>query len=151
MNKLLIVSISALLFLGSCNSNDGEITTDIVNNPITAAEQVDPEQLPSMTFDNELFEFGEITQGESVSYSYTFTNTGKTDLIITSAKGSCGCTVPEWPKAPIKPGEKSQIDVVFNSEGKKGRQHKKVTVLANTQPSTNVVALSGEVIAPDAN
>ena len=56
MNKLLIVSISALLFLGSCNSNDGEITTDIVNNPNTAAEQVDPEQLPSMTFDNELFE-----------------------------------------------------------------------------------------------
>tara|TARA_B110000037_G_scaffold221110_1_gene290871 strand:+ start:10078 stop:10533 length:456 start_codon:yes stop_codon:yes gene_type:complete len=151
MNKLLIVSILALLFLGSCSSNDGEITTDIVNNPNTAAEQVDPEKLPSMTFDNELFEFGEITQGESVSYSYTFTNTGKTDLIITSAKGSCGCTVPEWPKTPIKPGEKSQIDVVFNSEGKKGRQHKKVTVLANTQPSTNVVALSGEVIAPDAN
>jgi|TARA_B110000483_G_scaffold238018_1_gene313861 hypothetical protein len=151
MNKLLIVSILALLFLGSCSSNDGEITTDIVNNPNTAAEQVDPEKLPSMTFDNELFEFGEITQGESVSYSYTFTNTGKTDLIITSAKGSCGCTVPEWPKTPIKPGEKSQIDVVFNSEGKKGRQHKKVTVLANTQPSTNVVALSGEVIAPDTN
>jgi hypothetical protein len=83
-----------------------------------------------------------------VNYNFTFTNNGTSDLVIASAKGSCGCTVPDWPKRPIKPGETSEIKVEFNSTGKKGKQHKKVTIVANTQPSKNVIAIQGNVIAP---
>ena len=68
--------------------------------------------------------------------------------MISSAKGSCGCTVPDWPRKPIAPGESAEIRVVFNSEGKNGKQHKKVSVIANTQPSTTVVALTGNIIKP---
>ena len=77
-----------------------------------------------------------------------FENTGKTDLIITSATATCGCTVPKWPKKPIKPGEKASIEVIFDSEHKNGQQNKQVTIIANTYPSTNMVALQGKVIAP---
>lgn len=130
--------ISALFLLVACSEEKKEVTTDIVEN------------LTEIKFENELYDFGEITQGEKVKFTYQFTNVGESDLVISSAKGSCGCTVPDWPRKPIAPGESAEIRVVFNSEGKNGKQHKKVSVIANTQPSTTVVALTGNVIKPAA-
>ncbi|PCJ82120.1 MAG: hypothetical protein COA57_13570 [Flavobacteriales bacterium] len=139
-----------IMLATACNQRAEEhVSTDIVNNPQTASGEVDMSELPVMEFEEEVFNFGEITQGEKVNHSYKFKNTGKTDLVITSARGSCGCTVPTWPKKPIAVGEEGIIEVVFNSEGKKGQQNKKVTIVANTQPSTNVVAIKGIVIAPE--
>jgi hypothetical protein len=149
--KKFIVAIFTISTFMSCAPDNSTISTDIVANPQTASGEEANAKLPAIKFEEELFEFGEITQGEKVEHTFMFTNTGEADLIVTSAKGSCGCTVPEWPKKPIKPGEKGEINVVFNSEGKKGRQHKKVTIVANTQPSTNVIAISGEIIAPEVN
>lgn len=148
MKNVLFVLLSVILF-SSCNNSNNQITTDIVNNPNTAEGNANTENLPVLSFEKDLFDFGTITQGEQVEHTFTFTNTGKSDLVIASAKGSCGCTVPDWPKKPIKPGEKGKIDVIFNSEGKKGRQHKKITVVANTQPATTVVAISGDIMAPE--
>ena len=68
-------------------------------------------------FDKKEFDFGTIKQGEVVEGTFLVSNKGKTDLIITSAKASCGCTVPEWPKDPIKPGESSEIKFKFDSKG----------------------------------
>lgn len=150
MKNTLILLVAVFTLVG-CAPEQGDVSTEIVKNPKSASGEQTPEKLPGMEFEEELFAFGKITQGEKVEHTYVFTNTGDADLIITSAKGSCGCTVPEWPKKPIKPGEKGEINVVFDSEGKKGRQHKKVTIVANTQPSTNVIALSGEVVAPETN
>ncbi len=130
--------ISALFLLVACAEEEKEVTTDIVEN------------LAEIKFENELYDFGEITQGEKVKFTYQFTNVGESDLVISSAKGSCGCTVPDWPRKPIAPGESAEIRVVFNSEGKNGKQHKKVSVIANTQPSTTVVALTGSIIKPAA-
>jgi hypothetical protein len=151
MNKKLMIA----LFFGfsmaySCNnsSDESKITTDVVNNPISANGEVNPEELPVMTFEQESYDFGNITQGEKVAHTYFFTNTGKSNLIITSAQGSCGCTVPEYPKKPIAPGEKASIEVVFDSEGKSGKQHKTVTILANTQPATSVIAITGTIVVP---
>jgi len=149
--KKFIVAIFTISTFMSCAPDNSTISTDIVANPQTASGEEANAKLPDIKFEEELFEFGEITQGEKVEHTFMFTNTGEADLIVTSAKGSCGCTVPEWPKKPSKPGEKGEINVVFNSEGKKGRQHKKVTIVANTQPSTNVIAISGEIIAPEVN
>lgn len=153
MNKNLVFAmlLTALVSF-SCNNDNStsdKISTEAVNNPASAVEKdVDPTSLPIMTFEKESYDFGKITQGEKVAHTYFFTNTGKSDLIITSAKGSCGCTVPEYPKKPIAPGEKGAIEVVFDSEGKSGKQHKTVTILANTQPATTVIAITGTIVVP---
>ena len=69
--------------------------------------------------------------------------------MITDVRGSCGCTVAKnWPRMPVGPGERNAITVNFNSEGRPGVQHKTITVVANTDPPTSVLTLSGEVIAP---
>ncbi|MBP8042442.1 MAG: DUF1573 domain-containing protein, partial [Bacteroidales bacterium] len=70
----------------------------------------------------------------------------KSDLIISEAKATCGCTVADYPRTPIKPGAESGISVSFNSEGRKGIQHKTVTLVANTQPSTKVLTIKAEVV-----
>jgi hypothetical protein len=95
------------------------------------------------------FDFGTILQGEKVSYVYTFTNTGEEPLIIDKAKGSCGCTVPYWPKEPIAPGEQGEIKVEFNSGHKKGMQMKRVTITANTNPPQTMLTIKGTVAVPE--
>lgn len=153
MKKLWILAVVAGSF-AACNETaapDNQITTDVVNNPASAStadmEKAAAES-PAMKFEEEAIDFGTITQGEKVKQTFHFTNTGKSDLLISSARGSCGCTVPDWPKTPIAPGEKGTIEVLFNSDGKLGRQHKKIFIIANTNPADNVVAISGDVIGP---
>lgn len=104
---------------------------------------------PEMTFETTEFEFGEITQGDKVAHTFSFKNTGTAPLLITNARASCGCTVPEWPKEPIAPGKSGKIDVVFNSRGKSGSQNKAVTITTNIadQPQ-QVVYLKGKVNVP---
>lgn len=145
-------TIAIVLLMISCGENNSEnISTDLVKNPATADNADSKEGLPIMTFDTDLREFGTIVQGDRARMTFEFTNTGESDLIISSASASCGCTVPEYPKTPISPGESGTIEVLFNSDGKMGRQHKKVYIVANTNPSTNVVAISGDVVGPDEN
>ena len=97
------------------------ISANLVNNPITAQEVKKEGLLPELSFEKLSHNFGEIIQGESVSHQFVFTNTGQGDLIISNAKGSCGCTVPKWPRKPIAPGEESEIKVTFNSNGREGK------------------------------
>ena len=151
MSKKIILAVVVISFMMSCGSdNDDNITTDLIDNPKTASnnKKVDEDKLPFFEFEEEVKDFGKITQGEVVSTSFRFKNVGQSDLIISSAQGSCGCTVPKWPKEPIKPGEESVIDVTFNSTGKQGMQNKTVTLVANTIPNTKVIALKGEVLVP---
>jgi len=70
-------------------------------------------------------------------------------MIISDVKGNCGCTVADFPKTPIKPGGEGTIDVTFNSEGKKGFQSKNITITANTQPNTKVLALKAMIQVPE--
>ena len=99
-------------------------------------------------FEVEEYNFGTIKQGESVTYEFSFTNVGKEPLIITNAQGSCGCTVPEWPKEPLKKGEKAVIKVTFNSTGKFGMQDKTVTIISNAKGGNKTLHLKGNVEAP---
>jgi hypothetical protein len=98
-----------------------------------------------MDFEKGNYDFGKITQGEKVSYSYKFKNSGKSPLIILNATATCGCTVPVVPKDPIKPGEEGEIKVVFDSNGKSGMQDKVITVTSNAQPHIASLHLTGEV------
>lgn len=100
----------------------------------------------TMSFaDNGTHDFGTVTEGELVTHTFTFTNTGEEPLIISDAKGSCGCTVPSKPTAPIAPGEEGEITVQFNSKNKKGARNQKVTVTANTNPAQTFIYLTGTV------
>ncbi|RZJ35492.1 MAG: DUF1573 domain-containing protein [Flavobacterium sp.] len=100
---------------------------------------------PEMAFASKDHDFGKINEGDKVTYSFSFENTGKADLIISDAKGSCGCTVPEYPKAPLKPGESGKIKVSFNSAGKHGMQHKTVTLKTNTAKGNEVLNITAEI------
>ena len=82
-----------------------------------------------------VYNFGKVTDGEKVEYSYRFRNTGKNPLIVSSAVASCGCTVPEKPEEPIKPGETGFLKVVFNSKGRVGRCIKKLRLLQMLIPN----------------
>jgi hypothetical protein len=154
MKKVLFICALAIGFIAcgdKTTTEAGSLDTDVVNNPATA-ENTDGVNgdvaVPEFTFEKEVHDFGKIVQGEKVAYSFKFKNTGKGDLIITSAKGSCGCTIPEYPQEPIAPGAEGVIDVVFNSDGKEGQQNKKVTIVANTVPNTKVLAINGLVEVP---
>jgi hypothetical protein len=98
----------------------------------------------TITFDESSFDFGSIKKGEKVNHSYTFTNTGSEPLIITNAKASCGCTVPDWPKEPIAPGEGGEIPVVFDGRSA-GNQNKTITITANTNPPKTRLTIRGKV------
>ena len=99
-------------------------------------------------FNEEEFNFGTIMQGDQVKHDFEFVNTGKEPLIISNAAGSCGCTVPEWPKEPIAPGAKATIKVTFNSAGKQGVQDKTVTLSSNAKQNPLVLHLKGNVDKP---
>ena len=97
-------------------------------------------------FENSVWDFGEINQKESVNYVYEFINTGSEPLIISNAKGSCGCTVPEWPKEPIPSNGIGEIAIQFNSGEKKGRQNKTVTLTTNCTPNTTILRVVGNIL-----
>ncbi len=143
MKKIFILISIACLALSSCrlsNSAPEEISSEMIAEKTTIA------------FEEEVFKFGEITQGEKVDFEFKFTNTGDSPLVIVSVKPSCGCTVADdWPDYPITPGEGGVIPVEFNSEGKKGHQSKSITLVANTTPRTHVLMIEGDIIAPDSN
>lgn len=102
---------------------------------------------PVMKFDVLEHNFGTIKQGESVTYIFKFKNDGKEPLIINTAVGSCGCTVPEYPKEPIRPNGNGEIKVTFNSTGKSGPQDKTVTITYDTD-KTVVLHMRGTVEVP---
>jgi len=102
--------------------------------------------ISEITFENPVFNYGVIESGEVVQTIFKFINTSDEPLLITNAKGSCGCTVPEWPMAPIAPGETGQFVVRFNSKNKTGMQSKRVTITANTEPVYTYLTIKGEVL-----
>ncbi|MFM8433188.1 MAG: DUF1573 domain-containing protein [Bacteroidota bacterium] len=117
------------------------------NATINPANQ-ENKNAPELKFEVEEYNFGTIKQGDKVTYDFSFTNNGKEPLIITSAQGSCGCTVPEWPKEPVAKGAKGSIHVEFNSTGKMGMQDKTVTISYNSKTGQKVLQLKGNVEAP---
>lgn len=96
-------------------------------------------------FEEDDYDFGTQQSGKVYSHVYRFKNVGNAPLVITGAKGSCGCTVPYYPKEPILPGEESEIEVAFDSKDKYGPQSKRVTITANTDPPQTFLTIRGVV------
>ena len=90
-------------------------------------------------------DFGKIKQGVPVTHEFTFTNTGKTPLVITNVQASCGCTTPAWSKDPIPPGGKGFIKATYNAASM-GGFNKTVTVMANVENGFKQLSIKGEVV-----
>jgi hypothetical protein len=101
--------------------------------------------LPVFEFAEEEFDFGLIEEGEVVIHDFKFTNTGDVPLVISAAQGSCGCTVPDYPRTPIAPGAEGVINVSFDSNKRGGKQEKTVTLTANTVPNVHVLKITANV------
>ena len=149
MNATIINLFLAFLFLSSCaNDSERKATADLVRNPLTAARNTEEVLMPKIEIDKDFFDFGKMSQNESVSTEFRLKNIGEAPLLIRSAKGSCGCTVPEWPSEAIESGDVAIIKVTFNSGNRKGKQNKMVTLVTNTIPSTKVLTIIGTVLVP---
>lgn len=131
MKKIFFYLIAGSLVAGACNSKSSKTAGQ---ETATAASTDNQKGTPVISFDEMVHNFGNVTEGEKVEYDFKFTNTGDKDLLITDATSSCGCTVPDWPKEPIKPGQSSYMKVVFNSAGKEGYTEKEIIIRANTKP-----------------
>lgn len=149
------IALFSLVILGCSGNNENQITADIVKNPISGTGMDKSVKMPEITFyannsDNpEFHDFGVIIQGELVVHTFTFKNTGSKDLIIRDISSTCGCTVPTYTKKPIAPGQTGKIEVSFSSAGRKGRQHKSISVLTNSQPASVKLNIEANIVVPN--
>lgn len=148
--KLVFILMVLSAFVFSCNNTktekDKEITSDLINNPASASNSGNKDKQPKIEFAKEEHDFGELVEGQQVMYSFKFTNTGKSNLVISDVKPDCGCTVPKFPKDPISTGESGFIELKFNSDGYGGKSFfKKVEVYSNTIPNTTKIYIKGFV------
>ncbi len=146
-NYLLALCVAASLFAcnGATDSKNEAASLDSTSNKVNTHEVVNVENAPVLSFEEVEHDFGTITEGDKVEYTFKFTNTGKSNLIIDNASAQCGCTIPNWPKEPIAPGAKGEIHVEFNSAHKSGLTNKVVTVNANTIPSATTVKIIANI------
>lgn len=119
------------------------------NKPSPREKKANNAPKTSISFEKKKHDFGEIQEGDVVTETFSFQNSGQEPLIIANAKGSCGCTVPSWPKEPIPPGESGEIDVKYNSSNKKGNERKTVTLTANTEPKQTRLTITADVKGGD--
>jgi len=149
--KIKVLSICILLVsFTACKQKANEnLSSDLVNNPNSASGSQDTTNLPKFKFESDIHDFGKVIEGEKLSYSFKFKNTGNSDLIIATANASCGCTVPDFSKEPVHKGAEGVVTVTFNTSGKSGFQHKTVTLGANTQPSDFVLHIKAMVTTPE--
>jgi hypothetical protein len=132
--KNLIYILLVFLFFGCKNETNVEIN---------------PNDITKMEFEQTTYDFGTISQGEQVSVTFKFKNTGDKPLVIKEVTTSCGCTATSYSKKPVTPGSEGFIKVTFNSAGKRDSQHKSIIILANTEPERNELFIKGTVTVPE--
>lgn len=144
MRKSIILLATAVAFtLFSCKDN---AVNKVEEENVAVAEQRDAESstYPVISFDETQFDFGDIDQGTHVEHLFTFTNSGDAPLVITNARSSCGCTVPEYPREPVAPGEKGELLVKFDGSGR-GTVNKSITLTTNTEAGTERLRIKANV------
>lgn len=143
-NSIVIVALLSLAFV-SCKDN-ASAKIDAAN--LETAKERDAKisiGTAIIEFDTKDYDFGTVNEGEVVEGIFKISNKGKTDLIITNASASCGCTVPDWPKDPIKPGDSGELKFSFDSKGRTGKQSKTITLQTNTADVTETLRIGGTV------
>jgi hypothetical protein len=147
------ISILSIVFISACGSkvSDLELRVAKLETEIASMRKggvstiVPAGAYPKFTFDQEEHNFGQIRDGDVVSHTFRFTNTGEAPLIISKATAACGCTVPQWPQQPIPAGGSGEIQVQFDSSNKPGMQNKVVTITANTESKVKKLLIRAQV------
>lgn len=149
MKKIFIICLALVATtLTSCQDSAAKKVTNSTTAAATSSAKPSTAG-PVMTFDKTVHDFGTINEGDKVTTVFSFTNTGSEDLIIVDARGSCGCTVPQYPKnTAIAPGESGEITVSFDSNNKPGNQQKSVTLSANTASGREMLRIKS-LVTPD--
>ena len=147
------ISIISVIFLTACGSqvSDLELRVAKLETEIASMRKgggstiVPAGAFPKFTFEQEEHNFGQIRDGDIVSHTFRFTNSGEAPLIISKATAACGCTVPQWPKQPIPVGGSGEIQVQFDSSNKPGMQNKVVTITAYTESKVKKLLIRAQV------
>ena len=149
MKRVFVVcTLVAIAALYSCKDKaSSKVNSE--NVELASDRDSQAKNLPVMTFENREHDFGTIQSGAPQETTFSFTNTGNAPLIITDAKSSCGCTVPEYPKnTPIAPGETGELLVKFNGSGQ-NQVIKTITVTANTEKNSEILRIKAFVMPKD--
>ena len=150
MKKLILsLTVASLVIFTSCKENAAE---KIDQENVTKAAERDAQAIvfPTITFDKTEHDFGQIMNGTPVETVFSYTNSGKSPLVVTDIKSTCGCTVPQgWNKEPLMPGASSQFSVKFNGKGA-NKIAKTITLTTNTEKGKEQVRISA-FITPDPN
>jgi hypothetical protein len=143
MRKItVIVLLMVALIASNCSSENGK-------NSANSSLSVTGKGTSEIAFREYQHNFGKVKEGEKISYIFTFENKGKSDLIVSSATTSCGCTVPKFDKKPIAPGANGNLEVIFDTSGRDGMQTKIITVKSNSLTPVVLLKITAEVVTTD--
>ena len=134
-----LIFITLVSFAAACGSSDTPEDIDMVRNESS-------KQMTTIQWIDSSRNFANITDGQKLSVSFRFKNTGANPLVIQSVHPACGCTVADFPKEPIAPGGEGEITGEFDSAGKAGQNHKTITVYTNTVAHTHILEFNVNVI-----
>ena len=112
--------------------------------------KIENDEGPKMKFETAVIDYGIIEHKSDGQREFIFVNSGNTPLIISNARGSCGCTVPTFPKEPILPGSKGKIGVKYDTK-RIGKFTKTITLTTNTEQKNKILTIKGEVLRPDSS
>lgn len=146
--KKVILGLSALCLVAFTSCKDDAASKINTDNVAAAAERdANAGEFPVITFEETEHDFGTIVNGTPVETKFKYTNTGKTPLVVSNIKSTCGCTVPsDWNRDPLAPGESSEFTVKFNGKGANQVQ-KTITLTTNTEKGTETVKIKAFVEA----
>jgi hypothetical protein len=140
MRKILIISLAiTALTISGCVNNTGK-SSDNKGSDHLQNRNVE------ITFKEYEHDFGKVAEGEKVAWIFAFENKGTADLVITSVTSSCGCTVPKYDIKPISPGSSGNLEVVFDTSGRNGKQTKTITVKSNASVPVVILKITAEVV-----
>lgn len=136
MRKNILTTIIAFVSMGTIAMAQTPAASD--------AQPADP-NAPAFTWSSDVFDFGNIPQGNPVTATFEFSNTGKQPLIITDVQKTCGCTSTKWPEKPVMPGEKATITAEYNAASE-GSFTKAITVQSNAATPVVKLTFKGTVV-----
>ncbi len=138
----LLITMGGMWLLLACSGhNDSRGSADSDSSMLEQSPYVQP----LIVFDTLDHDFGTIVEGEMVVCYFQYINGGETDLIIKSVEASCGCTTPDWSRAPLRPGEKAYLKIIFDATGRSGAQRKIITINSNASNSVVYLTLKANI------
>ena len=154
-NLIKVLPLIAVLILTSCKKDQKAdqlvveeqqaVEAPVVQTQDELVKEAQSKPLTTLALSEANFDFGKLKKGDHVEHIYEVTNTGTNPLIISQVKPGCGCTVPDYTKDPILPGQKGKITLKFDSTNFDGLVNKQAEVYANVEKAPIVLTFSADI------